>query len=197
MLRSVPPGIEAFTKAPSELPAFAAAVLACEAAFEAVVAAVFTAFFTLELLRFANQISAIKSKAMMATGQSHFGIVDGTSLRTWAAASETRDVTFDVMPVRPGIESPAGRMLRRLGSSDDSKLPSPDALRPWLLTFDASVPSTMGAAAGKNATHQIGRNLLCQGIQAVNSWSFSSSKEMSLRCWLVFAARADFEETPL
>ena len=142
MFKSVPPGIEAFTKAPKDVAAFEAAVPTCEAAFDGVLDAVSTVWLTVEVFRFASQIRApIKSTAKTA-GHNHFGV---PTVRASSANCEAREVTLE----SPGIESPEGRKLRRLGSSEVSILPSPLAVSPWLLTFDASVPKTIGAAAAR------------------------------------------------
>jgi hypothetical protein len=142
MFKSVPPGIEVFTKAPKDVAAFEAAVLTCEAAFDAVLVAVSTALLTVEVLRLANQSSAPIRSTARTTGHNHFGVL---TVRASSANCDAREVTLE----SPGIESPDGRKLRRLGSSEASILPSPLAVSPWLLTFDASVPKTIGAAAAR------------------------------------------------
>src|SRR6201987_5484006 len=142
MFRSTPPGIDAFTNAPNDEAAFAAAEFACEAALDAVFAAVFTALFTVEVLRLANQSNAPISNTASTTGHNHFGV---PTVRASSSICDARDVTLE----SPGIEKPEGRKLRKLGSSEVNKLPSPLAVSPWLLTFDARVPSTIGAAEAR------------------------------------------------
>src|SRR5579864_2061542 len=104
--KSVPPGSEAFAKAPKDVAAFEAGVLTCEAAFDAVLAAVFTASLTVGVFRLANQSSAPIKSTARTTGHNHFGV---PTFRPSSANCDAREVTLE----GPGIESPEGRKLRR------------------------------------------------------------------------------------
>ena len=79
-----------------------------------------------------------ESRPTKPTGALGLDFIAGGISRACIAALET--------VARPGIENPDGSILRSDGSSDESKLLRPDVVSPAVFTFEASVPSTIGAA---------------------------------------------------
>src|ERR1700735_4251286 len=81
----------------------------------------------------------------ITTGQSHAVAAGRTSSRT----RETCELMLEATLERPGMKKPAGRKLRSLGSSVESRLPRPLVVRPSLVIFDERAPRTIGAAEAR------------------------------------------------
>src|SRR5271156_1926391 len=141
MLSTIPSGSEVWKNAPR----FAAPLAMALPAWLAALLAGFTALFT-ELPRLKNQSNAANKMQPRMTAGHMMPLAFG---RTSSRTRETSEAMFEGTLESPGMENPAGRQLRSRGNSADNMLPSPDALRPSELSFDASVPSTIGAAEAR------------------------------------------------